>query len=101
MKRKQSRFDRPGEQGGSITKEYIATDGLSNFSLNRPLPKREGVYIHTRSPRLAGGVPAIVLTDGMEDETEQINGMGSVDSTLVPDLNIHLKEYKSYFLRGV
>jgi len=41
------------------------------------------------------------ITDGMEDETEEINGMGSVDSTLVPKSNIHLREYKDYFLGGV
>jgi len=87
---------------GADSKEsnwYITASDINIFSYEQSLPKREGVYIHTRLPRLAGGSPAI--TDGMEDETEQINGMGSVDSTHVCNLLIHLREYKDYFLGGV
>ena len=76
---------------------YIAPGGLYLFLSS--LSKRMEGYIHVR---LLGGVGAkpsaiIILTDGMEDETEQINDMEPDDSTLVCNSNKHLKEYKTYF----
>lgn len=93
---------------------YIAPCGLYNFSSLCPgfagpwlcriclvsgqsLSKRVGGYSHTRLP---GGLEAessiIVLTDGIEDETEEINGMGSGDSTHVCISHLNLKGYKDW-----
>jgi hypothetical protein len=76
----------------------IAVGGL--YSFLHPLPNREGVYIHTRSPGAMGTASPSYLTDGMEDETEEINGMGSVDSTLVRNFNKELQDYIGFVLGG-
>ena len=79
---------------------YIAPGGLYLFL--SPLSKREGVYTYTRL--LGSGVKPqqddhLVnrITFDLEEETEAINGMGSVDTTRACNSNKHLKEYKTYF----
>jgi len=65
------------------------------------LSKPEGGYIHTGS---RDGRKITILTDGMEDETEEINRMGSGDSMPVSamgTLHLHLKDYKGYFVGGI
>jgi hypothetical protein len=58
--------------------------------------KRMGGYNHTRLPGSAGAAPLAILTDGLEDETEEINGMGSGDTTHVCNSDIILKGYKDW-----
>jgi hypothetical protein len=99
LKSNHSRQGSREKQGVSNGQSNIATSSLYIFS--ESASKREGGYIHSRLPGLAGGSPAIVLTDGMEDETEQINGMGSGDSIVVCNFNKELEEYIDFVLGGV
>jgi hypothetical protein len=74
----------------------IAAEGL--YSFLHPLPKREGGYIHRRLPGAMGTESPSYLTDGMEDETEEINGMGSGDSIDVCNFNKELGDYIDFVL---
>lgn len=74
----------------------IAAGGLYSFLY--PLPKREGGYIHRRLPGAMGTESPSFLTDGVEDETEEINGMGSGDSIDVCNFNKELGDYIGFVL---
>jgi hypothetical protein len=52
--------------------------------------------IHTGLPGAVGTESPPYITDGMEDETEEINRMEPVDSTLVCDSYSVLERYKSW-----
>jgi hypothetical protein len=89
-----------GNKKGVSNGQFNIASG-SLYSFLRSLSKREGVYIHTRSPGAMGTESPSYLIDGMEDETEEINGMGSVDSTLVRNFNKELEDYIDFVLGGV
>jgi hypothetical protein len=69
----------------------LGTGDLYSFPASHPLPKREGVYIRTRSPGAMGTESPSV----QEKTTEQINGVGSVDSALVRNSIENLQADKS------
>jgi len=77
-----------------ISNSYITPGDINTFLVS--LKPREG-DIHTGLPGAMGTGSPSILTDGMEDETEQINRMEPVDSTLVCNSYFHLKDYKAYF----
>jgi len=75
---------------------YITVSDINTFLVS--LSKQVEGDIHTGLPGGVGAESATtILTDGMEDITEQINRMEPVDSTLVCTSHSHLKEYKSCF----
>ena len=92
----------PGkEDAPSKSNKNITASDINKFSFKPSLLKLGGGYIH-KAVRI--GQQNSILTDGMEDETEEINRMGSGDSIRLSELgnsNIHLKDYKGCFLRGV
>lgn len=61
-------------------------------------PKRVGGYNHTVLPGSLGAAPLAIITDDMEKETEEINGMGSGDTTQSCNSTILLEGYKDWVL---
>jgi hypothetical protein len=76
----------------------IAAEGLYSFLY--PLPKRVDGYTHRRLPGAMGTASPSYLTDGMEDETEEINGMESGDPIDVCNFNKELQDYIGFVLGG-
>jgi hypothetical protein len=62
--------------------------------------KRMGGYSTTFDSGAGAKSPAYkeIVTDGMEDETEEINGVGSGDSTTFDNSTILLEGYKDWVL---
>jgi hypothetical protein len=95
--------DFPVEPGKNrdVPNEQINIEAGGLYSFPHPLPKREGGYIHRCLPGAMGTESPSYLTDGMEDETEEINGMGSGDSIDVCNFNKELQDYIDFVLGGV
>ena len=98
-------YPRPPRQGNiripyKERRSYIILSNINTFS--QSFSKREGVYTYTRL--LGSGVKPqqddyLVnrIPFDLEEETKQINGMGSGDTTRVCNFNKHVKEYKTCF----